>query len=90
MNFFRRNANKTPKNGVEITNIIVDDPSGLEVSGLDRDNNSLPINQDTVNDLMKQIKNLNQQNQHLNKYIQELANENEQLQDRLSDMKVTI
>ncbi len=44
MNFFRRNANKTPKNGVEITNIIVDDPSGLEVSGLDRDNNSLPIN----------------------------------------------
>ena len=43
-----------------------------------------------VSDMLKHNKSLQEQNAHLNKYILELVKKNEELQGRLSDMKVTL
>ena len=40
--------------------------------------------------MQKTNKNLKEQNAHLNKYILELVKENEGLQGRLSDIRVTL
>ena len=44
----------------------------------------------TYADLVKKNKTLTEQNSHLNTYISQLVKENEVLQGRLSDMKVTL
>ena len=43
-----------------------------------------------ISDMLKHNKSLQEQNAHLNKYILELVKKNEELQGRLSDMKVTL
>ena len=48
------------------------------------------ITEETVVELATSIKNLKEQNAHLNKYIEELVSQNAVLQGRLSDMKVTL
>ena len=49
-----------------------------------------PMPPEQANELIRQVNKLKEQNNHLNKYILELVKENETLQDRLSDMKVTL
>ena len=94
MNFFRRKADKkaSASNPQASQSVMINDATGLfgESSFLGGDNKQVPVTQESVTELIAQIQKLKDQNLHLNKYIVELSKQNEQLQTRLSDMKVTL
>jgi predicted RNase H-like nuclease (RuvC/YqgF family) len=58
----------------------------IDLSNLDKKN----IKPEMVIDLGKRVTSLTEQNAHLQNYILELVKENEVLQGKLRDMKVTI
>ena len=102
MKIFRRgNANKPKGQHAQSQSMAISDPNAFLKSdasiiigyGLTDNMNPNwkgPMPPEQANELIRQVNKLKEQNNHLNKYILELVKENETLQDRLSDMKVTL
>lgn len=91
MKIFRRASKKNADKPSDAASqsVVIPDNSGLNDSSLVLDPNG-PATKEQVGTLLKRIKTLNEQNNHLNKYIGQLVKENESLQSRLEDMKVTL
>ena len=95
MNFFRRKTDKkaNASNPQASQSVMINDATGIfgESSFLgENGSKQVPVTQESITELVAQIQKLKDQNLHLNKYIVELSKQNEQLQTRLSDMKVTL
>lgn len=89
MKIFRRSSKHSKQNSVNMNpssqSVIVNDGNRADI--LDDSGN---LDQLSLAELVKKNRHLTEQNNHLNTYILQLVKENEKLQDRLNDMKVTL
>ena len=92
MKIFRRSSKHAKQNSTAVNpsshSMIVNDANARDFLN---ESEMLGNGEDmSYADLVKKNKTLTEQNTHLNTYISQLVKENEVLQGRLSDMKVTL
>ena len=94
MKIFRRSSKHAKQNSQAVNptshSMIVNDANARDFLNESETLAHIQGEELTYADLVKKNKTLTEQNSHLNTYISQLVKENEVLQGRLSDMKVTL